>query len=262
MIGSMDLGIEGAVAMVAAASKGIGFAVAKTLAEEGCRVSICSRGERSLLDAQAQLPGSRAHLCDVHDAGSIESWFEATRGELGEPDILVTNSGGPPAGPVFELEDEQWQTGFEGTVLSVVRMTRHAAPAMKAKGWGRIVHITSLVAKEPSLVLPISSTLRAGLGALTRIQATELGPFGVTVNAVLPGHTLTDRQRELLALRAAREGLSEEQALAAQAAAAPVRRLGSPSEIAAAIAFLCSRHAGFVTGECLLVDGGLTKGIA
>ncbi|HLO98086.1 MAG TPA: SDR family oxidoreductase [Fimbriimonas sp.] len=258
----MNLGLEGKVAMVAAGSKGIGFATAKLLIEEGCLVSICGRTKESL-DAATELlgPKSRSYVADVSSPDQIEDWFDKTRVELGLPQILVTNTGGPPAGSWQQMTDAQWQAGFDSTLLNIVRMVRLAAPLMADEKWGRIVHITSLVAKEPNVLLPISSTLRAGIMALTRLQATELAPKGITVNGVLPGHTLTDRQRHLADIRATRDNITPEEALQRQGNEVPVGRLATPEEVASAIVFLCSHQAAYVTGESLLVDGGLTKGI-
>lgn len=258
----MDFGLSGKVAMVGAASKGIGFAVARELKAEGCRLSICARDPQALGEACEKLGDARGYVCDVSRPEDIERWVQATRSDLGAPQILVTNTGGPPAGPVFEMTDDHWRQGFEGTVMNVVRLVRLTAPDMKARGWGRIVHVTSLVAKQPSLMLPISSTLRAGLMSLTRIQAMELAPFGVTVNSVLPGHTLTDRQVHLAQLRAEKLGISAEEALRLQADQVPMRRLADPQEIAAVVAFLCSARASFVTGESIVVDGGITSCVA
>ncbi|MCW5939977.1 MAG: SDR family oxidoreductase [Fimbriimonadaceae bacterium] len=254
----MDLGLHGKVAMVAAATQGIGLACARELAAEGCRVSVCSRspvgGELG--------DGIRAYSCDVSDPAQIEAWLAATFKDLGAPEILVTNTGGPPAGLWEDMSDDQWATGVESTLMSAVRMARMVAPLMRARGWGRIVHLTSLAAKEPNRILAVSSTLRSGLMALTRLQASELARFGVTVNAVLPGHTMTDRQVHLAELRAERDGTTVEQALAAQAASVPMGRLAQPREIAAAVAFLCSDRASYVTGVNLLVDGGSVQGLA
>lgn len=262
MIVGMDLGIEGKVAIVAAASKGIGLAIARRLTEEGCHVSICARNEEVLEDAAAQIgPETRSYVVDVTNQEDLAWWVEQTRADLGPVSILVTNTGGPPAGKFIEMTDEQWQSGFDSTVLNVVRLVRMVAPDMQAGGWGRIVHLTSFVAKEPTPILPISSTLRAGLMALTKLQAKEFAPYGITVNGVLPGHTLTDRQRHLAQLRADRDGISLEQALDLQGAEVPIGRLADPDEIAAAVAFLCSSPASYVTGTSLLVDGGLAAGL-
>ena len=146
--------------------------------------------------------------------------------------------------------------------MNIVRLVRSVQPLMAESQWGRIVHITSLVAKEPSRMLPISSTLRAGIMALTRLQATEFAEQGITVNGVLPGHTYTDRQKHLAEVRAEREGITPEEALIRQAADIPMKRLASADEIASAVTFLCSQQAAYITGTNLLVDGGLTKGIA
>lgn len=259
----MDLGIQGKVAMVAAASKGIGFAVAKALAAEGAVLSICSRNEESLTAAAEEIGGDvHTYVVDVSDPADLQWWIDQTKLDCGGIDILVTNTGGPPAGKWTEMSDEQWQSGFDSTLMNVVRLMRGVSEEMKGKAWGRVVHITSLVAREPSAMLPISSTLRTGLMSLTRLQATELAPFGITVNAVLPGHTLTDRQTHLAEMRAEREGLSVEEALQKQAESVPVGRLAEADEIAAAVAFLCSDKAGYITGVNLLVDGGLTKTFA
>ncbi|MCO5297696.1 MAG: SDR family oxidoreductase [Fimbriimonadaceae bacterium] len=255
----MDLKIEGRVAMVAAASKGIGLATARALAGEGCRVSICGRTESTLGEACERIGGTvRGYVADVRSREDLERWVAHTSSELGAPDILVTNTGGPPAGTLDAMDDSRWQEGFESTLLNVVRLVRLVGPGMAERGWGRIVHVSSLVAREPSSVLPISSTLRMGLQNLTRLQASELAPRGVTVNAVLPGHTLTDRQRHLAQLRAEREGGTEDEALARQAESIPMRRIADPREIADAIAFLCSERASYITGVSLLVDGGAT----
>ncbi len=258
----MDLGLTGKVAMVAAASKGIGLAIAQLLAEEGCNVSICARNEEVLTAAVDTIPGDpHSYVVDVTNLEDLTWWVEQTRADAGPPSILVTNTGGPPAGSLGDMTDEQWQLGFDSTLMNIIRLSRMVAPDMADAGWGRIVHITSLVAREPSALLPISSTLRAGIVALTRLQARELAQRGITVNSVLPGHTLTDRQRHLADIRATNENITQEEALLRQAAEIPARRLADPSEIAAAVAFLCSQQAGYVTGESLLVDGGLTRGI-
>lgn len=258
----MDYGISGRVAMVAAASKGIGLAIAKGLAAEGALVSICARSEDVLEAAAAEIGGeTRSYVVDVSNAEDLQWWTEQTVADLGAPTILVTNTGGPPAGAWPDLTDEQWQTGIDATLLNVVRMVRDVTPHMREAGWGRIVHLTSLVAKEPNPMLPISSTLRAGLMALTRLQATALAPHGITVNGVLPGHTLTDRQRHLADLRASREGISADEALRRQGEEVPMGRLATPEEIANAVTFFCSAGASYITGTNLLVDGGLTKGL-
>jgi 3-oxoacyl-[acyl-carrier protein] reductase len=262
MLGMMDFGLRGKVALVAAASKGIGLAIARELAAEGARVSVCARGAAALEAARQSLgEGHHSAVCDVSDPAQIEHWVASAASALGPAGILVTNTGGPPTGAQSEVTDAQWQAGVDSTLMNVVRMVRLVAPGMAERGWGRIVHLTSVAAREPNALLTISSTLRAGLMALTRLQAAEYAANGVTVNAVLPGHTLTDRQRHLAQVRAERQGITVEVALQAQAELVPMRRLADPSEIAAAVAFLCSERASYVTGVSMLVDGGVTKGL-
>ncbi len=152
----MDLGIRDRVAMVAAASKGIGFAVAEELAREDCRVSICARSEERLQSARVELEAIAgagrvvAELCDVARADDLERWHRRTVETLGPVQILVTNTGGPPAARFMDLSDDQWEAGFQSTLMNVVRLCRLVVPQMKELGWGRIVHLTSLVAKHPS----------------------------------------------------------------------------------------------------------------
>jgi 3-oxoacyl-[acyl-carrier protein] reductase len=252
----MDLGISGRAAMVAAASKGIGFAAAKRLVEEGVRVSICSRTEQSLKDAiEALGTAAVGSVCDVTKESDLERWFRQSNESLGRIDILVTNTGGPPAGQLHTLSDEQWQHGFESTVLNIVRLVRFVSPEMIDAGWGRIVHVTSLVAFDPNPNLPISTTLRAGIRGLTRLQSDELAPHGITVNSVLPGHTKTARQAHLAKLHNG----SEEDYYRSVASSVPLRRMAEAVEVGDAIAFLCSERASYISGVSLLVDGGMTR---
>jgi len=261
----MDFGLGGKLAMVAAASKGLGLAIAQELAKEGCNMSICARNQEALESAAESLRslGVKVHAasCDVTSEDSLHAWFESTVSDLGTPAILVTNTGGPPAGRASEMTDAQWQFGVDCTLLNVVRLVRMVSPGMIEAKWGRIVHLTSYVAKDPSAILPISSTLRAGLTALTKLQALELAPHGITVNGILPGNVLTDRQLHLAEVRAKAEGISPQQALERAEASMPMGRLGRPDEIAAAAAFLCSERASLVSGVSLLVDGALSHGL-
>lgn len=258
----MDLGINGKVAMVAAGTRGIGLAAARALAREGAVVSVCGKDPGHLAEAERILGAPhRAYGCDLTSRADVEGWVRSVEKDLGPASILVTNTGGPPAGPVGTLEDAQWLKGFESTVLNVVRLSALVAPGMKRAGWGRIVHVTSLVAKDPDPMLAISSTLRAGLSAMSRLQARELGPYGVTVNCLLPGHTETDRQKHLLEVRAKEAGVAIEEARRRATAEIPLKRMAKPEEIGDAIAFLCSERAGYVNGAQIVVDGGVTRGL-
>jgi 3-oxoacyl-[acyl-carrier protein] reductase len=260
----MDLGIRGRVAMVAAGSKGLGRAAALALAAEGCAVSICGRGAEALAATRAELEaqGVRAFgvAVDVCLPEDLRRWQQETEATLGSVDILVTNTGGPKAATFDHLSDEDWASGVESTLMNVVRMSRLVLPGMRTRQWGRIVHITSLVAKQPYPLLTISSTLRAGLSGLTRTLALETARDGITVNALLPGHVMTDRQLHLAEVKSRAEGITVEQHFTRQAAAIPAGRIGQPEEVGAVIAFLCSGQASYVTGQSLLVDGGLVQG--
>jgi 3-oxoacyl-[acyl-carrier protein] reductase len=262
----MDLGIRNRVAMVAAASKGLGKAAARALALEGCRVSICARDPAALEAARAELAALApdgpvlAVPCDLAREQDLAGWFQATAEAFGGVDILVTNTGGPPAATFLELTEAQWAEGVQSTLMNVVRLCRLALPGMRARRWGRIVHLTSLAAKQPQPLLTISSTLRAGISALTRTMAAEFGPDQVLVNAVLPGHILTDRQIHLGEVRARKEGITLDQYLERAGADAALRRLGRPEEVGEVVAFLCSERAGFLTGVSLQVDGGAGTG--
>lgn len=259
----MDLGIRNRVAMVAAASKGLGKASALSLAREGCRLSICGRSEESLEAARLELEAfgieALAMPCDVSRAEDLARWHQATRQRFGPVDILVTNTGGPKAAVFQDLSDEDWASGVDSTLMNVVRLTRLVLPDMRSRGWGRIVHITSLVAKQPLPLLTISSTLRAGISGLTKTLAQENARDGITVNALLPGHIMTDRQVHLGELRAKAEGISLEDIFARTAAAIPAGRIGRPEEIGDTIAFLCSARASYLTGTSIQVDGGLIQ---
>jgi 3-oxoacyl-[acyl-carrier protein] reductase len=261
----VDFGIAGQVAMVAAASKGIGRATAEALAREGCRVAICARSDQPLEESGAALRALGAEVlltqCDVNNVIDIERWFESVAETWEPPSILVTNTGGPMPGRVGALDDQAWLAGIETTFLAAVRMSRLAIPAMVERGWGRVVHVTSIVAVEVNDVLALSTTLRSGIRALTRLQAREYGKHGVTVNAVLPGHTRTARQEELAARHYEETGEKPDEYYKRLADAIPVGRLGEPEEVGSVIAFLCSRQASFVNGVSLLVDGGMSKAV-
>ena len=262
----MDLNLAGRVAMVAASSNGIGKAIALSLAREGCRVSICGRDPERLRQAREEIAGAApvqdrllASTCDVTRAEDLAAWHRSTVETFGPVDILVTNTGGPPAARFLSLTEEQWNAGLESTLFNVLRLSRLVLPAMRERRWGRIVHITSFVAKQPNDLLTISSTLRAGISALTRTMSNEFARDNVLVNALLPGHVLTDRQVHLNEIRSKEEGVAIESYAARVERSIPIGRYGRPQEIGDTVAFLCSEAASYLTGATLQVDGGLIQ---
>jgi 3-oxoacyl-[acyl-carrier protein] reductase len=260
----MELGIRGRTAMVAAGSKGLGRAIAAALVAEGARVSIGARTPGPLAETEQALRAAGGEVLamqvDVTRADDLERWHARTVAELGAPALVVTNTGGPPAGRFEDLSEDAWRAGVDGTLMNVIRMCRLVLPAMRAARYGRIVHLTSFVAKQPMALLTISSTLRAGLSALTKTMANQVAGDGITVNAVLPGHFMTDRQIHLNELRAQQHGITRAEWEQRLQADIPAGRFGRPEEFGDAVAFLLSERAGYLTGASIQIDGGLVGG--
>jgi 3-oxoacyl-[acyl-carrier protein] reductase len=251
----VDLGLAGRTAAVAAGSAGLGLASARALAEAGVRVALCSRDAGRVEEAVASLaPVDGGHCGLVADVGSpagATGFVEAASGALGrDPDILVTNAGGPPPGTFASTPLDAYGPALELNLLSVVAMCQAAVPSMRAQGWGRVVAITSVAVRQPIGILILSNTARAGVTGFLKTLATEIAADGVTVNSVLPGLHATDR---LIALYSGDA--------AAAAATVPANRLGDPADFGAVVAFLCSDQAKFVTGAALQVDGGEYRGL-
>ena len=262
----MDLGLKGRVALVAAASKGLGKAAAWELAREGCRVAICARGDGELRAAANEIAGATNAevfpvVCDVTQADEIAHLVRAVLGRWRRVDIMVNNAGGPPTGPFEGIDDAAWQAALELNLLSAMRLCRAVLPGMRERQWGRIVNITSVMVKQPGAGFALSTAARAGLVGLAKTLAGDYAPHGITINNVCPGYTLTDRVRDLVRTRAEREGKAEADILAEFKAQVPAGRLGQPEELAALVAFLASERAGYITGTTIQVDGGYIKGL-
>jgi 3-oxoacyl-[acyl-carrier protein] reductase len=264
----MDLLIKGKVALVGASGNGLGLASACRLAMEGCHVAVCDLNAPGLEAAKTAVLAAgkgavrvMARHADLTKPGDIEALVANVRQELGSIDILVTNAGGPPPNMFDQATDDKWQKGFELTFLSAVRLIRAVLPDMKARKWGRIINFTSRALREPIDNLMISNAVRLAVGGMAKTLASEVAPFGITVNNVCPGPTSTDRAIELAAARAAKKGISTDEELALTAGRIPRGRLAMPEEPAAAVAYLSSELAGHITGISLLIDGGETKAL-
>jgi 3-oxoacyl-[acyl-carrier protein] reductase len=260
----VNTGIEGRVAIVTGASRGIGYASAKALALEGVKVLMIARDSDVLSAAAEELKAAGGDVGilsgDVADASLPRRAVEVCLNSWGSLDILVNNAGGPPMGTFGEHDAEAWRQALETNLLSVVRFCKEAVAVMREQRWGRITSVSSTVAKEPTPAMVLSATARAGLSAFSKAVAVELAPFNVSVNVVCPGGVLTDRLIDLLNTRGEREGRAYDELLEEAQASIPAGRFASADEIAQLILFLSSEAAGYVTGVSLSIDGGLTKG--
>lgn len=262
----MELGLKGKTALVCAASQGLGFAVASEIAAEGASVVICSRREASLNAAADTIRSETgadvfAVPADVSVAADIERLVAAAIDRFGKVDILVTNSGGPPAGPFDSLTPKAWDDATRILLTSVIDLSRLVLPGMKGRGWGRILNVTSIASKQPVDNLMLSNSLRAAVTGFAKTLANEVADTGVTVNNILPGYTLTERLDELIDFLAEKESLNANEIRGRWEAEIPMRRLGDPKEFAALAAFLVSERASYITGSSIAVDGGWIKSL-
>jgi 3-oxoacyl-[acyl-carrier protein] reductase len=262
----MNLGLQNKVAMIAGASKGLGFAVAQALAGEGALVSMASRDRAAIDAAAARVKHDTgadvlAVAADVSSADAIGAWHRATVDRFGAVDLLFANTGGPPAGPVLQFDDDAWRKGFELLVLSALRLVRLVVPSMQARGGGSILMSTSSSVKEPIANLAMSNVLRASVGALAKTLSIELAPSRIRVNQIIPGRIDTDRVRQLDDINAKRLGIAVEEQQKRAASAIPLGRYGTTEEFGRMGAFLLSDAAAYITGASVQVDGGLIKGL-
>ena len=258
----MDLGLTGKIAMVAGASRGLGFGVAEALAREGAKVSIASRDEQAIKAAADRIGGDvLAVAVDVKSPDAIEQWTRETHARFGGVDLLFTNSGGPPAGAAVSFDDAAWKDAADLLLFSTIRMVRAAVPLMQARGGGAILMSTSASVKEPIPNLGLSTVLRASVSALAKTLAIELAPSNIRVNQIIPGRIDTDRVRQLDEINAKKQGISPQQARDKSMATIPLGRYGTADEYGRVAAFLLSDAARYMTGATVQVDGGLIKSV-
>lgn len=262
----MHLGLKDKVALVAASSQGIGQATADAFAAEGCRVAMCARNKQTLEAAADKIRQKHkaevlTEAFDVTDPTAVRDFVASAVKKFGAVDICVTNAGGPPAKGFLAASLEEWQRAIEMNFLSTVYFAREVIPYMQKKHWGRIITITSITTKQPVTDLVLSNAVRAAVVGLVKSLANEFGKDGILVNNVGPGFTATDRLKELATARSASSGKSQQDIFDGWAADAPLKRLGEPREVAETIVWLASEGASYITGQTILVDGGMYKGL-
>jgi 3-oxoacyl-[acyl-carrier protein] reductase len=254
--------LNGRIALVTGASSGLGFASARALAKRGARVAIASRGGDKLEQARERLGSEAISIpADIRDAGALTNLVGEVERRLGPVDILVANGGGPPSKPALDLTEEDWQIGIPLALLFVPRLCRLVLPGMRERRWGRIVALNSVSTRQPIAGLALSNSLRPAVVGYLKTLSQEVAADGITVNAVLPGYTRTERQEELANAASARTGKSKEEVVAGWIGNTPIGRMAEPDEIGAMVGFLCSPEASYVTGQAIAVDGGYVKGL-
>ena len=262
----MDLGLEGRAALVTAASKGLGRAIATELARGGANVVISSRDEEALSETANEIreeTGAEVdfRVADLTSAGDIQALVSHAAGRFGGVDVLVNNTGGPPAGVFEDLDDGAWQGAFEQILLSLVRCVRGVLPLMRERGGGRIVNVASSSLKQPIENLTLSNTFRAGLVGLAKDLSVQLAPDGILVNTLGPGRISTARTQNMDGTQAESRGVAVEEVRAEFEARIPLGRYGTPEEFARVAAFLASPANSYVTGQAILVDGGMIRAL-
>jgi 3-oxoacyl-[acyl-carrier protein] reductase len=262
----MDLGLKNRVALVAASSQGLGLATAEAFAAEGCRVAMCARNQQAL-ESNAQRIRKQhnaevlTHAFDVTDEAAVRQFVTSVVSRFGTVDICVTNAGGPPAKGFLAASLEDWQRAIDANFLSTIYFAREVIPHMQRQHWGRIITITSITTKQPVTDLVLSNAVRAAVVGLVKSLANEFGKDGILVNNIGPGFTATDRLKELAKARSAATGKPEQEFLDAWASDAPLKRLGDPREFADTVVWLASERASYITGQTVLVDGGMYRGL-
>lgn len=257
--------LSGKVALVTGASSGLGFAAAQALGRRGARVVIASRGGEKLDAARERLAAAGVEAfavpADIRDADALSRLVEEAARQAGPVDVLVANGGGPTSKPALELTEEDWQLALPLALLFVPRLCRLVIPGMRERGWGRIVALNSISARQPIPNLALSNALRPAVLGYLKTLSQEVAADGVTVNAVLPGYTRTERQEELAAAASARTGKAKEEIVAGWIGNTPIGRMAEPEEIGEVVGFLCTPAASYLTGQAIAVEGGYVKGL-
>ena len=263
--GYRDSGTPGRVALVMAASKGLGRGCAEALGSAGYRLMLCARNQAGLDDVVASLRARNVEAAgvtaDVSETSELERVFKAVDDTYGRLHVLVANAGGPPPGTFLRVTEEQWVTAFNLTLMSAVRAMQMAVPRIQATGDGRLIVIGSSSVKQPIPGLVLSNAFRPALLGVVKTLSQELAPEGITVNMVSPGRIDTDRVRTLDENRAREQSVSYEQVRSQSEQTIPARRYGDPSELGSLVAFLAGRDAGYITGQSILVDGGMVSAL-
>jgi 3-oxoacyl-[acyl-carrier protein] reductase len=257
----MNLGLKECKAFITGASKGLGKACAQALANEGARVFICSRNMDELKRAAAEFGAVGYSAADVSRTTEVKCVVAEAIAALGGLDCLVTNAGGPPTASFEKAGDADWDIAYQLNLMSAVRLIREALPALKASGRGRIVNLTGYGVKEPLTDLVVSDSVRAGVTVMAKTIASDLAQYGITVNNIAPGPIMTDRLIEILSTRAKSLGITVDEQFKIFAEMIPVQRMGKPNEIGDLCAYLCSLQAGYLTGQTIIVDGGINRSI-
>lgn len=262
----MDLGLKGRGVIVAASSQGIGRATAEAFAREGAQVAMCARGEKLLLEAAEGIRKATgaeimAERLDVTESPAVQRFVENVAKRFGRIDVCVANAAGPPAKNFLSVSSDEWRKAVEMNFMSVVHLAKTAIPYMQRHRWGRIITITSVTVKQPVAELIMSNAVRAAVVGLVKSLSNEFGKDGILVNNVAPGYTATERLQELADVRALAAGVSPEKIYGDWAHEIPLRRLGDPRDIADVIVWLASERAAYVTGQTVLADGGIYRGL-
>jgi 3-oxoacyl-[acyl-carrier protein] reductase len=262
----METGLQHRVAIVAASSKGIGRATALAFAAEGTKLALCARNAdplKQVAEEARKLHGVEVYTdtLDVAEDDRVRQFVEAVHRRFGHIDICVTNAGGPPAKPFAETTMAEWDRAYQLNLRSIVSFAHAVLPHMQQRGWGRFITITSVAVKQPVLELVLSNAVRAGVLGLVRSLATQYGPHNITINNVGPGYTATDRVKDLAQANAQATGRLAAEYEADIAKDVPLRRLATPEEVADAIVWLASERAAYITGQTILVDGGVYRGL-